>query len=142
MKYLTLCISSVVLAISAISSSATAQQPFSNTQTSPTVSPYLNLTTRNGGGNGFASYQTLVQPFLQQQQTNLQQQQQLQQCQTAVTITTTTTATTLTTTTAIGKATLASLDRVSPNVARMHCYLTLSLTLSLSVYDRETYLDY
>jgi hypothetical protein len=69
---------SVVLAIGLMSSSAAAQQPFSNTQSSPTVSPYLNLTTRNGANNVPGAYQTLVQPFFQQQQTNLQQQQQIQ----------------------------------------------------------------
>jgi hypothetical protein len=58
-----------------------AQQPFSNVQSSPTTSPYLNLTGRNGASSGFAAYQNLVLPQLQQQQTNLQQQQQIQHLQ-------------------------------------------------------------
>jgi hypothetical protein len=61
--------------------SVRAQQPFSNTQSSPTTSPYLTLTNRNGTGNGFAAYQNYVVPQLQQQQVNLQQQQQIQHLQ-------------------------------------------------------------
>ncbi len=60
---------------------ADAQQPFSNVQSSPTTSPYLALTNRNGGANGFAAYQNYVLPQLQQQETNLQQQQQIQHLQ-------------------------------------------------------------
>src|SRR5262249_38161165 len=56
-------------------------QPFSNIQSSPTTSPYLALTNRSGANNGFAAYQTYVQPQLQQQQLNLQQQQQIQHLQ-------------------------------------------------------------
>ncbi|HZZ28096.1 MAG TPA: hypothetical protein VFE46_08845 [Pirellulales bacterium] len=82
MKYLLMCVSSAALAMGGMLSTAAAQQPFSNTQSSPTVSPYLNLTTRQGGGGNVpGAYQTLVQPFIQQQQTNLQQQQQLQSLQ-------------------------------------------------------------
>jgi hypothetical protein len=57
------------------------QQPFSNTTSSPTTSPYLTLTNRSGGANGFAAYQNYVVPQIQQQQTNLQQQQQIQHLQ-------------------------------------------------------------
>jgi hypothetical protein len=60
---------------------ALAQQPFSNIQSSPTTSPYLTLTNRNGSGNGFAAYQNYVLPQIQQQQVNAQQQQQLQHLQ-------------------------------------------------------------
>ncbi|HTQ39628.1 MAG TPA: hypothetical protein VMJ32_11400 [Pirellulales bacterium] len=75
MKYLAgFCV--FALTVLTLSNAAQAQQPFSNVQSSPTVSPYLNLTNRGNGG--LANYQTLVQPFLQQQQTNIQQQQQIQ----------------------------------------------------------------
>jgi len=60
---------------------AAAQQPFSNVQSSPTVSPYLTLTTRNGQANGFAAYQNYVVPQIQQQQINQQNAQQLQHLQ-------------------------------------------------------------
>jgi hypothetical protein len=55
-------------------SSARAQQPFQNFQQSPTTSPYLNLTARNGNPQ---AYQNLVRPLLQQQQQNLQTQRQI-----------------------------------------------------------------
>ena len=48
---------------------------------SPTTSPYLTLTNRNGSSNGFAAYQNYVVPQIQQQQFNAQQQQQLQHLQ-------------------------------------------------------------
>jgi hypothetical protein len=80
MKYFFLCLNAVVI-IWLLSSSAMAQQPFSNIQSSPTVSPYLNLVGRNGQGTGFGAYQNLVQPFIQQQQINNQQQQQIQSLQ-------------------------------------------------------------
>jgi hypothetical protein len=51
-----------------------AQQPFQNFQQSPTVSPYLNLTNRNGNPQ---TYQTLVRPLLEQQQQNQQTQRQI-----------------------------------------------------------------
>ena len=53
---------------------APAQQPFQNYQQSPTVSPYLNLTNRNGNPQ---TYQTLVRPLLEQQQQNQQTQRQI-----------------------------------------------------------------
>ena len=40
----------------------------------PTVSPYLNLTSRNS--NGLSNYHTLVRPQLDQEQVNVQRQQQ------------------------------------------------------------------
>ena len=53
----------------------------------PTVSPYLNLTSRNS--NGLSNYHTLVRPQLDQEQVNMQrqaqatrQQQELNQMQT------------------------------------------------------------
>jgi hypothetical protein len=58
-------------------SSAQAQQPFSNIQQSPTVSPYLNLLNRSNVG--LPNYQTLVRPMLDQQEQNIQQQQQINQ---------------------------------------------------------------
>jgi hypothetical protein len=83
MKFSWICLSLAAYAAWAVTSPSTvlAQQPFSNTQSSPTVSPYLNLVGRNGSQGGFAAYQNLVQPYLQQQQTNLQQQQQIQSLQ-------------------------------------------------------------
>ena len=73
----------IVLAFAAFAapSHATAQQPFSNVQSSPTTSPYLTLTNRNGQSNGFAAYQNYVLPQIQQQQINEQQQQQIQRLQ-------------------------------------------------------------
>jgi hypothetical protein len=56
---------------------ARAQQPFSNIQQSPTVSPYLNLLNRTNAG--LPTYQTLVRPALDQQDQNIQQQQQINQ---------------------------------------------------------------
>jgi hypothetical protein len=58
------------------SSGAMAQQPFQNYQASPTVSPYLNLTQR-GALQSPGTYQTLVQPFINQQQQNIQTQRQI-----------------------------------------------------------------
>ena len=40
----------------------------------PTVSPYLNLTSRSS--NGISNYHTMVRPQLDQEQTNLRRQQQ------------------------------------------------------------------
>jgi|SRR5262245_14034229 len=60
----------------AVPAPATAQ-PLSNIYQQPTVSPYLNLTARQGGG--LPAYQTLVRPLIQQQQENIRQQQQIQQ---------------------------------------------------------------
>jgi hypothetical protein len=53
-----------------------ASKPFSGVSSAPTVSPYLNLfrTDLNGGGN--FNYSTLVQPQLQQLQTNSQLERQ------------------------------------------------------------------
>ncbi len=56
---------------------ARAQQPFSNIQQSPTVSPYLNLLNRSNVG--LPTYQTLVRPAIDQQDQNIQQQQQINQ---------------------------------------------------------------
>jgi hypothetical protein len=53
-----------------------ASKPFTGVSSAPTVSPYLNLfrTDLNGGGN--FNYSTLVQPQLQQLQTNSQLERQ------------------------------------------------------------------
>lgn len=58
------------------STSSRGSKPFSSYQSSPTVSPYLNLfrTDLQGGGN--FNYSTLVQPQLQQQQLNQQMERQ------------------------------------------------------------------
>lgn len=58
------------------STSSRGSKPFSSYQSSPTVSPYLNLfrTDLQGGGN--FNYSTLVQPQLQQQQMNQQIERQ------------------------------------------------------------------
>lgn len=58
------------------STASRGSKPFSSYQTSPTVSPYLNLfrTDLQGGGN--FNYSTLVQPQLQQQQLNQQLERQ------------------------------------------------------------------
>ena len=58
---------------------ARAQQPFSNIQQSPTVSPYLNLMNRSNVG--LPTYQTLVKPQIDQQEQNFQQQQQISRLQ-------------------------------------------------------------
>ena len=81
MKYVFMGLIAAVLGALALPSSAVAQQPFSNSQSSPTTSPYLALTNRNGGSNGFAAYQNYVLPQIQQQQINTQQQQQIQHLQ-------------------------------------------------------------
>jgi uncharacterized lipoprotein len=81
MKHIVVCFALLVTGILAACRSATAQQPFSNVQASPTTSPYLTLTNRNGQSNGFAAYQSYVLPQIQQQQVNAQQQQQLQHLQ-------------------------------------------------------------
>jgi flagellar basal body-associated protein FliL len=62
-----------------LSTCVKAQQPFSNIQQSPTVSPYLNLLNRNN--TGLPNYQTLVRPAIDQQEQNVQQQQQIQKLQ-------------------------------------------------------------
>jgi len=58
------------------STASRGSKPFSSYQSSPTVSPYLNLfrTDLQGGGN--FNYSTLVQPQLQQQQLNQQLERQ------------------------------------------------------------------
>lgn len=71
----------VTLAVLGLPLAATAQQPFSNVQSSPTTSPYLTLTTRQGQANGFAAYQNYVQPLINQQQVNQQNAQQIQHLQ-------------------------------------------------------------
>jgi len=75
MKHIQLFLASAALLL--LSNIATAQQPFANTQTSPTTSPYLNLLNRQGG-TGQPTYQSLVKPQLQQQQDFAKQQQQIQ----------------------------------------------------------------
>jgi hypothetical protein len=81
MKHLVIFLSFVIAGAMVSAKPALGQQPFSNTQSSPTTSPYLTLTNRNGTSNGFAAYQNYVLPQLQQQQTNIQQQQQIQHLQ-------------------------------------------------------------
>jgi hypothetical protein len=59
-----------------VNTSTRGSKPFSSYQSSPTVSPYLNLfRTDLEGGNNF-NYSTLVQPQLQQQQMNQQLERQ------------------------------------------------------------------
>lgn len=58
---------------------AQAQQPFSNVQQQPTVSPYLNLLNRQG--QGLPNYQTLVRPQIRTDQEFARQQGQLSQIQ-------------------------------------------------------------
>jgi hypothetical protein len=81
MKHLVIFLSIVIAGVMALSKPVLGQQPFSNVQSSPTTSPYLTLTNRNGASNGFAAYQNYVLPQIQQQQTNIQQQQQIQHLQ-------------------------------------------------------------
>lgn len=59
-----------------VNTASRGSKPFSSYQSSPTVSPYLNLfrTDLQGGGN--FNYSTLVQPQLQQQQLNQQLERQ------------------------------------------------------------------
>ena len=52
-------------------------KPFSDYQAAPTVSPYVNL-DRDDFDLGAPTYQTLVQPYLQQQDFNQRQQVELQ----------------------------------------------------------------
>lgn len=75
MKHFYLCLAFAVTIY--VPTKSFAQQPFTNIQQSPTVSPYLNLS--NGANRGQATnYQSLVRPLLQQQQTNQQQARQIQ----------------------------------------------------------------
>jgi hypothetical protein len=62
-----------------VNTASRGSKPFSSYQSSPTVSPYLNLfrTDLQGGGN--FNYSTLVQPQLQQQQLNQQLERQTSQ---------------------------------------------------------------
>jgi hypothetical protein len=59
-----------------LGASGRSSKPFAGVSSAPTVSPYLNLfrTDLNGGGN--FNYSTLVQPQLQQLQTNSQLERQ------------------------------------------------------------------
>jgi hypothetical protein len=66
----------LVAAVLALPSPASAQKPFSNYQSQPTVSPYLNLLNRQGA---LPNYQTLVRPQLQTEQQFARQQGQIQQ---------------------------------------------------------------
>src|SRR5262249_44865865 len=52
--------------------SYSGQKPFSNYSTGPTVSPYLNLFRTDVNGQNQFNYSTLVEPQLQQLQTNQQ----------------------------------------------------------------------
>jgi hypothetical protein len=81
MKSLKLGLGIIAIGVFFVARPADAQQPFSNVQSAPTTSPYLTLTNRNGGSNGFAAYQNYVLPQIQQQEINQQQQQQLQHLQ-------------------------------------------------------------
>jgi hypothetical protein len=65
--------------ICAIARAASAQQPFSNVQQQPTVSPYLNLLNRQG--QGLPNYQTLVRPYVRSEQEFARQQNQIQRLQ-------------------------------------------------------------
>jgi hypothetical protein len=80
MKAMVACLGALLIG-AVLSTSAFGQQPFSNVAPSPTTSPYLNLANRGGGSQGFGAYQSLVQPQIQQQQLNVQQQQQIQHLQ-------------------------------------------------------------
>ena len=74
-----LCLTLAAIGVLAISQPSQAQQlPFSNIQQTPTVSPYLNLTRNNSGP---ATYQSLVQPIVQQQQQSALQQGQINRLQ-------------------------------------------------------------
>jgi hypothetical protein len=68
-----------IVAIFALSQTASAQLPFSNVQQQQTVSPYLNLLNRQG--TGLPNYQTLVRPQLQTDQNFARQQSQIQRLQ-------------------------------------------------------------
>ena len=59
------------------SGSAPIQKPFSDYRPAPTVSPYVNL-ERDETNSALPTYQTLVEPFLQQQAINQQQQIDIQ----------------------------------------------------------------
>jgi hypothetical protein len=52
-------------------------KPFANYTPAPTVSPYVNL-GRNDSDLGLPTYQTLVQPFVQQREFNQRQQHDMQ----------------------------------------------------------------
>lgn len=54
------------------------QKPFSNAQTEPTVSPYLNLFNDTFLGDGVDNYNTIVRPQLRQQQFNQQVRREAQ----------------------------------------------------------------
>ena len=68
-----------VIGLSASTASAqffgTSQKPFSNLQTPPTVSPYLNMFILD---EGISTYHSLVKPQLQQQRFNQNQIRQNQ----------------------------------------------------------------
>ena len=81
MRYLMIGFVVVAMSVLCMSGQAAAQQPFSNVTSSPTTSPYLALTNRQGTANGFAAYQNFVLPQIQQQEINQQQQQQIQHLQ-------------------------------------------------------------
>jgi hypothetical protein len=75
-----ICLIVTALAAWGMTKPAFAQLPFSNTQQTPTVSPYLNLLGSHSA-NGLPAYQTLVQPILQQQEQAAQQQGQITKLQ-------------------------------------------------------------
>jgi len=59
--------------------SSSGYKPFAGYTPTPTVSPYLNLFRTDLRGDNAFNYSTLVQPLLQQQQTNQQLQRQQMQ---------------------------------------------------------------
>ena len=62
-----------------IGESTSGSKPFAGYSLGPTVSPYLNLFRVDQNGQSAFNYSTLVEPQLQQQQINKQQQLQNQQ---------------------------------------------------------------
>jgi hypothetical protein len=62
-----------------LGTSYSGSKPFTGFSQGPTVSPYLNLFRVDQNGFQGFNYSTLVQPQLQQQQVNRQQERQIQQ---------------------------------------------------------------
>ncbi|HEX5470439.1 MAG TPA: hypothetical protein VFW73_01055 [Lacipirellulaceae bacterium] len=59
-----------------LGTSESGGKPFSGFSQGPTISPYLNLFRNDLSGNTGLNYSTLVQPLLQQEQVNRQQQRE------------------------------------------------------------------
>ncbi len=59
-----------------LTESLSGNKPFSGFSQGPTISPYLNLFRTDLSGNNGLNYSTLVQPQLQQEQVNRQQQRE------------------------------------------------------------------